>query len=306
MNSIGTQLLLIGTMAVWGLNISAIKVLTDYFDPMVIACFRMVLAAVVIDMSLVWSRRPVKLLRISAGQWLRFVLCAAFLVYGNQVFFTSGMHAASATNSSLIMALSPLVASALAALVFRESLTGIRLLGIALGFGGVFAVVFGSQDAALSGPGRGDLQVFCSMLSFVVGGMLIQTLARQFNALVITSIVYTLGAALLCLHLFVSGTVGLGLSVLLAPGAWPWLLMVFSGIIATAMCNVLWNRAIAELGVARTSLYQYWIPVFGVGFAMLLLGEPFTVWHGVGLLGILLGTYLGTRRPVVLAAKARA
>src|SRR3546814_11146069 len=74
--------------------------------------------------------------------------------------------------------------------------------------------------------------------------------------------------------------------------------MVFTGIVATAICNMFWNRAIAELGVARTSLYQYWIPVFGVGFAMLLLGEPFTAWHLVGLLGILLGTYLGTRRPV--------
>src|SRR3546814_9493410 len=72
----------------------------------------------------------------------------------------------------------------------------------------------------------------------------------------------------------------------------PWLLMVFTGIVATAICNMFWNRAIAELGVARTSLYQYWIPVFGVGFAMLLLGEPFTAWHLVGLLGILLGTYL--------------
>ncbi|MGP1615191.1 MAG: DMT family transporter, partial [Pollutimonas bauzanensis] len=280
-----------------GLNISAIKVLTAYLDPLLIACIRMVLAALVINLTLAWSRRPAGLLGISPGQWLRFMLCSVLMVYGNQILFTRGMQTASATNSSLIMALSPLVASVLAAIVFRESLTGLRLLGIALGFGGVFAVVLSGPQAALSEAGWGDAQVSAAMFSFVAGGMLIQALARQFNALVISSIIYTLGAALLCLHLFLNDAVALNLRILLAPGLWPWVLILFSGIVATAMCNMLWNRAIAELGVARTSLFQYWIPVFGVGFALLLLGEPFTAWHLLGLLGILLGTYLGTRRP---------
>lgn len=298
------QLLLIGTMAIWGLNISAIKVLTAYLDPLIIACVRMVLAAIVINFTLIWSRLPVKLLHISRWQWLRFLLCAIFMVYFNQILFTTGMRGASASNSSLIMALSPLVASILAAFIFREPLTRMRLLGVALGFGGVFAVVFSSPDASLSGPGLGDLQVFGAMFSFVVGGMLIQDLARQFNALVISSIVYTLGASFLCLHLATSDSVSLTGPSTLSPGFWPWTLMIFSGIVATAICNMYWNRAISELGVARTSVFQYWIPVFGVGFALLLLGESFTLWHLVGLLGIVLGTYLGTRRPPGSASAA--
>lgn len=194
------------------------------------------------------------------------------------------------------MALSPLVASILAAFIFREPLTRMRLLGVALGFGGVFAVVFSSPGASLAGPGLGDLQVGGAMLTFVVGGMLIQGLARQFNALVISSMIYTLGAALLCIHLAIDDSVDISIQSIVDPGIWPWILMIFSGIFATAICNMYWNRAIAELGVARTSVFQYWIPVFGVGFALWLLGESFTVWHLVGLLGIVLGTYLGTQR----------
>ncbi len=290
------QLLLIGTMAIWGLNISAIKVLTTYLDPLIIACVRMVLAAIVINLTLIWSRQPIKLLNISRWQWLRFLLCAALMVYVNQIFFTTGMQSASASNSSLIMALSPLVASILAAIIFREPLTRMRLLGVALGFGGVFAVVFSSPGASLSGPGLGDLQIFGAMFSFVAGGMLIQDLARRFNAIVISSIIYTLGACLLCLHLAIDDSINLTRQSMSHPGIWPWVLMIFSGIFATAICNMYWNRAIAELGVARTSVFQYWIPVFGVGFALWLLGESFTLWHLVGLLGIVLGTYLGTQR----------
>jgi len=301
MNPVRMQLLLIGTMAIWGLNISAVKVLTGYLDPLIVACLRMVLAAIVINLTLAWSRRPVRLLSITAGQWLRFIACGVLMVYVNQILFTTGMQTASATNSSLIMALSPLVASILAALVFREALTGVRLLGIAMGFGGVFAVVFSGSQAQLAGASLGDAQIFVAMFTFVVGGMLIQNLARQFNALVISTFIYTIGAVLLSIHLYFSETVEFSLEALLLPGLWPLTLLVFTGIVATAICNMLWNRAIAELGVARTSVFQYWIPVFGVGFAMLLLGEPFTVWHLAGVAGILLGTYLGTRRPKTAA-----
>src|SRR5690606_41784609 len=116
------------------------------------------------------------------------------------------------------------------------------------------------------------------------------------NALPISCIVSSIGGVFLCAHVSFSSA-AVDVAVLAAPGVWPWLLMVFSGVMATAVCNVIWNRAIAGLGVARTSVFQYWIPVFGVGFAMLLLGEPFSWWHLVGLVGSLLGTYLGTRRP---------
>jgi drug/metabolite transporter (DMT)-like permease len=49
------------------------------------------------------------------------------------------------------------------------------------------------------------------------------------------------------------------------------------------------------LGVARAALYAYWVPIFGVSFAVLLLGEPLTIWHGVGLAAVLGGTWIGTR-----------
>jgi drug/metabolite transporter (DMT)-like permease len=81
------------------------------------------------------------------------------------------------------------------------------------------------------------------------------------------------------------------------PGFWPLMLMLFSALIATAFGNLAWNHAIAKIGVARVSLWFYWVPIFGVGFAALLLGEPLSVWHAVGLAAVIAGTAIGTRRP---------
>ena len=72
-------------------------------------------------------------------------------------------------------------------------------------------------------------------------------------------------------------------------------LLVLSGLLASALGSLVWHRALTTLGVARTALYAYWVPIFGVGFAVLVLGEPLTVWHGLGLAGVLSGTWLGTR-----------
>ncbi len=53
--------------------------------------------------------------------------------------------------------------------------------------------------------------------------------------------------------------------------------------------------------MARTAVFLYWVPVFGVLFAALLLGEALTVWHLVGFVAVMGGTWLGTRRPVPMA-----
>ena len=51
------------------------------------------------------------------------------------------------------------------------------------------------------------------------------------------------------------------------PGFWPLMLVLFSSLVATAFGNLAWNYAIVKIGVSRVSLWFYWVPVFGVGFA---------------------------------------
>ena len=50
-----------------------------------------------------------------------------------------------------------------------------------------------------------------------------------------------------------------------------------------------------ELVPKQVQASVYWVPIFGVSFSTLLLGEPLTVWHLLGLGMVLGGTWLGTR-----------
>lgn len=298
--SAAVQGALIGAMAVWGLNVTAVKLLTMSFEPTTLATLRMIVACVALTVIVLWKRCGVPVLT-----WRQFgavIVCAVLMVYANQILFAEGLLRSTATNGALIMALSPLVSALLAALAFRERLTLQRVSGVVLGFAGVAAVVLSHPGAGLSSAGAGDLMLIGAVISFAAGGAIVQRLARQLHPLSISWAIYLIGTLLLVGHGALDLTPLNAAS--LFPGWWPWALVLFSGILATAVCNLIWNRAIATIGVARTAIFLYWVPVFGVAFAALLLGETLTLWHLAGFAAVMAGTYLGTRQPAPLSVVA--
>lgn len=285
------QALLLGTMAVWGANLSVVKLLLTQMEPMLVSVLRMVVAAVAVAAVVAWRRMPWPAL--SRRQWGALAGCAALMVYLNQILFTQGVAATAAANAALIIALNPLVSALLAAVLLGDRLSPQRIAGVALGFGGVAAVVLHRPGMAMGGAGLGDLLVLGSVTTWVLGGVMVQRLARGIDPLFISAVLNVIGTALLLLHVLVRPTpLAYDASQI---GPLTVVLVVVSGLLATALGGIVWNRALMVLGVARTALYSYWVPIFGVLFAVLLLGEPLTVWHGVGLAAVLAGTWLGTR-----------
>ena len=208
--------------------------------------------------ALVWWRHgawPV----LTRRQWGALALCALLMVYANQICFAGGMARWSAANSALIMALSPLASSLLAALAFGERLSWQRLLGVAAGFAGVAVVVLQRPGSALASAGWGDLMLVGGVFSFAAGGVIVQRVVRNLDPLVLSLVIYGLGTVMLVLHGVVEDPQRLQPQRLF-PGAWPWAMVLFSAIGATALCNWVWNGAIGRLGVARASQYQYWVP----------------------------------------------
>lgn len=283
---------LMATMLVWGLNFPVVKALTAYFDTPLMASLRMAVAAVTFALLLLWQRQ--RWPRCTPRQWAALAACAFTMVYLNQILFVGGMQRTGAANGALIMATAPMISGLLAALAFGERLHLRHLGAVLLGFGGVAVVVLNRPGAALAGAGWGDLMLVGCVITFALGGLIVQRLAPRIGALPLSGAVYTMGAAMLLVHLLlVQGT---ELSVgRVFPGAWPWLLIIVSAVLGTALANWVWNSAIGRIGVARTAVFVYWVPVFGMGFSALLLGEPLNAWYGLGLLMVLGGSRLAQR-----------
>ncbi len=287
--------LLLGTMAAWGANLAVVKLLLETMEPLLVSVLRMAVAAVAVSAVVAWQigRGRLAWPSLSRRQWWALAGCAFLMVYLNQILFVQGVGATAAANAALIIALNPLVSSLLAAVLLRDRLTPRRIAGVALGFSGVAAVVLHRPGMALGGAGLGDLLVLGAVVTWVLGGVMVQRLARGIDPLMFSALLNVIGTAMLLLHL------GLRPSALVYMperiGVRTVLLVIASGLLATALGGIVWNRALMVLGVARAALYAYWVPIFGVAFAVLLLGEPLTIWHGVGLAAVLGGTWVGTR-----------
>ena len=290
--SASMRAMLLLTMAVWGGNLSVVKLLIERLDPMWVSVLRMVVAT--LALWVVLGLRNLPWPRTTPRQTGLLLVCGVLMVYLNQLTFTWGVQRTAAANAALIISLNPLISTLVGAALLGDRLTPARLAGVVLGFGGVAAVVLTRPGAALGSGSLGDLLVLGSVLTWVGGGVLVQHLARQIDSAVVSAIVFAVGTTLLLLHLALDRSLLLPTWSVFTPGTV--LLLVLSGLLASALGALVWNRALVTLGVARTALYAYWVPIFGVAFAVLLLGEPLTVWHGIGLAGVLSGTWLGTRR----------
>lgn len=283
--------LLFVAVAMWGSNVPLMKWLTGSFDPILLSTLRMVAASGALALFLV-GRAPVK--RITPAQWRHLAICGFAMVYLNQVFFLGGIARSTATNGTLMSATNALFGSLLAWLFLREHLQGRRMLGIAIGMAGVSLVILMRPGAELAHGGLGDLMMLLATISFVAGGAMVQRLAAEIDAVTISLGVHVVGGLCLLLHLGAqSAWTGQWPQAPSSP--WPWALALFSGAIVSGMGNLMWNRAIGIVGMARASVWTYWMPLFGVGVAVLFLGEPLTLWHVIGFVLVLWGTRLSGR-----------
>ncbi len=78
-----------------------------------------------------------------------------------------------------------------------------------------------------------------------------------------------------------------------------WICFAFAVLGPLFLTNILWFTAISRVGPSRASLFSNMQPLFGVVFALVLLGEHLTRWEVVGGVAILSAVLVErSRRPV--------
>jgi drug/metabolite transporter (DMT)-like permease len=178
---------------------------------------------------------------------------------------------------------------------FREvRVTGMRLLGFALGFVGV-ALVVGGQP---SGKVLGALAVVGMAFCYAVGSLLMARHLRPVSPIVI-ALTSTSIAALADLP---AGAVQ-------APHAWPgWkpvAAVVVLGVPLLGIAYLLFFALITGPGAAYASLVTYLIPPIALGYGAIFLGEHFGAVAFGGLVLILGGVALGTGAVALASLRGR-
>lgn len=209
-------------------------------------------------------------------------------------FIYSALHHTTVLNVSIINTLMPVVTFLLAMLLLGERHTPRRVAGALLAFAGAAVIIFRGDPAA---AGRLDLNLGDVLVLFGLTAWALYTVLIRWRP------------TRLPLSLFLGATVAFGLLFHLPLLAWELPRVgafsptpaaagsiFYFAVFPSVLAYLLWNRAVALLGPATTGVFMYLLPVYGIGLGILFLGERFRPFHAGGLVLIVAGLALVSRR----------
>jgi drug/metabolite transporter (DMT)-like permease len=277
--------LMLATVALlWGASFLFIKVAVRELDPATLIMGRLGLGALTLAAIvplMVGARRTLAEIRRNAG-WLLVVALVNvalpfWLLSWGETRIDSGL-------ASILQAAVPIFNAVVAFGFFREvRVTGLRLLGVAVGFVGV-ALLVGAQP---SGKVLGALAVVGMALCYAVG----QLLAGRHLADVPPPVV---AFATTAIAAFVALPFGIAQAPHDVPGWTTIGSVVALAVPGTAIAFLIFYAIIAGAGAAYASLVTYLVPPIALAYGAIFLGERFGASALGGLALILGGVALGT------------
>ena len=273
--------------AIWGASFLFMRLAVVEFGALPTAAVRVGIAAAFL-LPMLWFRGMVPLLlahwpRVLAVGVLNSAIPFACYSYA-LLYITTGL-------SSILNATVPLFGALVAWLWLKDRPGGLKLLGLAIGFVGVALLASGKASFKPDASGRSTgWAVLACLLATLCYGLSASYTKRYLND--IPALVTATGSQ-----------VGATLALLLPaawtwpdqpPGVQAWLAVAAVGVLCTGVAYVLFFRLIARIGPARALTVTFMVPVFAIGYGVLLLGETVTSLTLVCGAIILLGTSLST------------
>ncbi len=212
------------------------------------------------------------------GELLPILLLAAVQTAGQYLCSYCGIGYTTGANTSIITACSSFITVLAAPLFFKnDRLTLLKLLGCALGFGGVL-VINGGGGFAISTL-FGDILIFCSTLFAAGGNLIAKGVTKGRNPVSITGYQLLLGGlALTAAGLFFGGR----LDLLNAQGV---LILLWLAVVSAAAFSI-WTALLKHHPAGKIAVFNLLVPVFGTVLSGLMLGEQ--VWRFETLLSLIL------------------
>ena len=209
---------------------------------------------------------------------LPILLLGTVQTTGQYLFTYCGIGYTTGANTSIITACASFITVLAAPLFFKnDRLTLLKLIGCALGFGGVL-VINGCGGFALSTL-FGDILIFCSTVFAAGGNLIAKGVTKGRNPVSITGYQLLLGGSLLTASGLISGG---RLDLLNAQGV---LILLWLAVVSAAAFS-LWTALLKHHPAGKIAVFNLLVPVFGTVLSGLMLGEQ--VWRFETLLSLIL------------------
>ena len=275
----------------WGIPYLLIKVSVGQLDPAMLVLARTAIAAVVL---LPFAAARGELLPV-LRRWRPMLAFTVVELVVPQFLLGSAEERLPSSTTGLLIAAVPLAGVGIAFLLGRpERLAALNWLGIALGMGGVAALVgFTVAGADLGAVGM----VLIVVIGYALGPAIIAKWMPDLPGTGVTTVAFAVTAVVYAPVVAVTRS---------WPAAWPSASVLTSVVLLGVVCSAgafsIMVALVGEIGPVRATTVTYVNPAVALVAGAVVLGERVTGWSVLGFALILAGCYLtAVRRPSVAA-----
>ena len=276
------------TIFVWGMTYVSMKVLLEAYEPVEILFLRFLIGFAILALAAGRIRfRPLR------EEWLYaaagFSGIAFFSLLENMALTYTY-----ASNVAMIMAAAPMLTALAARLFLRDSAIGVLFVaGFLCAVAGIGLISYSTAEELALNP-FGDFLAVAGAVTWAVYSVFNQKITafgeRPVEAtchIFFYGLLFTV--LLACVLPFRLGLERLADPVNLGN-------ILFLGVLASALCFVLWTFSVETLGAARTVVYIYASPLVAVVSAAFILDESLTFRAWAGIVLIMTGLFLSQYR----------
>lgn len=273
---------LLATVLIWSVNFSVVKATLLHVPPLVFNTFRLVGATLLLlgfarfAAKLPWTGRDlIRLLSVSLVGHTAY-----------QLLFIFGIDVTTASNSALLLGMTPVAVGAMGAASRVESVSPRAWTGIALTLLGGYFVMGSSNNGG--GSLKGDLLVLAATLCWSAYTVAGKSLVEKHGAVRVTAYSMLIGTLF---FLPVSLPTFMKSSLQSAPWT-AWAGTAFSSVFALVFAYLFWFFGVQRVGPTRTAIYSNLTPALAMFVSWLFLGEYIHPLQLVGAAVIFLGVHL--------------
>ena len=278
----------------WGGTFVAGRGISQDIGPYSAAFIRFLLSSLILLPLLVreQSRLPI----LTRRQLMAVVLLGLTGVFAYNVLFFSGLETVEAGRAAVIIAANPVFIALFAFLLFGEALTPLKVLGIVCSvFGAVVVISRGEPQLILQGGvGIGEIYLIGCVISWVSYTLIGKRVMSGLSPLTAVTYSAVAGTLMLLPPAVVEGVLTNGsvfdLKVFGALG--------YLAIFGTVLGFVWFYQGVKGIGPGRAGVFINLVPVSGVLFGVVILGERLSWSLLFGGVLVLLGLVLTNRQPV--------
>ncbi|PWA05288.1 EamA family transporter [Pueribacillus theae] len=278
------RLLTFALTLIWGASWILAKIGLDYMGPFTFSLFRFASGVIVLFLVLFFMKRlSIKQIPLRDLMILGLIQTAAVFL-----FVAYGMMFVDAGKTSVLLYTMPIWSGILAAKFLDEQLTGANILAMILGAAGLLLIVgFDLNTLTDRSVIIGDLFILIASVCWATANIFYQKKFKKADRLQVNA------------YQMLFGTIAMLMAALMMEWGEPiqWTGMsifaiLFTGIAASAISFSIWFYLLDSVDTATAAMSILLVPIFGLVFGAIFLGEKLTTNIIIGSSLILIGVVL--------------